>query len=69
MARDSMMENSDEHLIAVHVCKACGALTERSSVNQDSVFSGLVKCCQCGQERDLNIAILGKSAKRPPEKA
>jgi transcription elongation factor Elf1 len=60
--------SSQEEFIAVHLCKTCGAVTERSAVNADSIFSGLIKCASCGQEHDLNIQIIENSAKRPPAK-
>lgn len=64
-----MSESASEPLIAVHVCKACGAATDRSAVNPDNTITGLVKCSHCGFEGDLNIEIRGKDSKRPPSKA
>jgi transcription elongation factor Elf1 len=67
----STSPNNDEPLIAVHVCKSCGAATERSDVNAESVITGLVQCRVCGAERELNIEIRNQSGlvKRPPARA
>lgn len=62
------MESNDQ-LIATHVCKVCGSATERSAVNPDNTITGLVKCPHCGHEGDLNIEIRDKNSKRPPGKA
>jgi len=64
-----MIENANQPLIAVHVCKGCGAAIERCAVNPDNTITGLVKCPHCGHEGDLNIEIQSKSTKRPPAKA
>jgi hypothetical protein len=61
-----MNEVPNEPLTAVHVCKLCGAATERSAANPDNKITGLVKCASCGHEGDFNIEIRGKSTKRPP---
>jgi transcription elongation factor Elf1 len=64
-----MTQSTNEELIAMHICESCGAATERMAVNQESVFTGLIKCSNCGQERKLNIEIRGHSTKRPPERS
>lgn len=64
-----MSDTMDGKLRPVHVCKFCGAATERSDVNPDNTITGLVKCSNCGHEGDLNIEIRGASTKRPPAKA
>ena len=58
-------------LVAVHVCRECGVATERSKVNDDSVFTGLVRCPSCGHEGNLNLEIHGNQQlqKKPPSKA
>ena len=61
---NDMSESTNEPLIAVHVCRVCGAATERSAVNPDNTITGLVKCPSCGHEGDLNIEIRPKSTKR-----
>jgi DNA-directed RNA polymerase subunit RPC12/RpoP len=45
-------------LSAVHVCRSCGAGTERSGVSLESMINGLVRCRACGHEGPLNIEIL-----------
>jgi hypothetical protein len=45
-------------LSAVHVCRSCGAGTERSGVSLESMINGLVRCHACGYEGPLNIEIL-----------
>jgi hypothetical protein len=45
-------------LSAVHVCRSCGAGTERSGVSLASMINGLVRCRACGHEGPLNIEIL-----------
>jgi DNA-directed RNA polymerase subunit RPC12/RpoP len=45
-------------LSAVHVCRSCGAGTERSGVSLESMINGLVRCRACGHEDPLNIEIL-----------
>jgi hypothetical protein len=44
-------------LVAMHICRECGAATERSCVNPESIISGLVKCLRCGYEGQLTIEI------------
>jgi hypothetical protein len=48
----------DAQLSAVHVCRSCGAGTERSGVSLESMINGLVRCRACGYEGPLNIEIL-----------
>jgi hypothetical protein len=45
-------------LSAVHVCRSCGAGTERSGVSLESMINGLVRCRACGYEGPLNVQIL-----------
>jgi uncharacterized Zn finger protein len=45
-------------LSAVHVCRSCGAGTERTEVSLENMINGLVRCRACGHEDPLNIEIL-----------
>ena len=62
----NMNQYSDEELIAMHVCQACGTTVERATVEQESMITGFIKCPNCGHEGDLNIEIREKFNKRPP---
>lgn len=63
-----MAKDASDELIAVHLCKVCGATTERSAVNPDNTITGFVKCPHCGHEGDLNIEIRSLNGRRPPRK-
>jgi predicted RNA-binding Zn-ribbon protein involved in translation (DUF1610 family) len=62
------VEGAEEQLIAVHVCKSCGAATERSAVYAERTISGLINCPVCGYKGDLNLNIQSISKKCPPAK-
>ena len=62
------MANPEEgKLVAVHVCKACGAALERAQVQPEDLLSGLISCPNCGKAGPLNIEIVGPTKKRPPK--
>ncbi len=56
-------------MVAVHVCKFCGAPVERAQIQPEDLLSGLICCPKCGKEGPLNIEIIGPSKKRPHKAA
>ncbi len=61
-----MAHPEEGKLVAVHVCKACGAALERDQVQPEDLLSGLISCLNCGKPGPLNIEIVGPK-KRPPK--
>ena len=59
---------NDSVLTAVHLCKSCGAATERAQIPPESLISGVIPCAKCGHESALNLEIIEPSAKRPPSR-
>jgi hypothetical protein len=57
--------NEAEQFEAIHICRVCGAATERKNVNPGSLISGLIACSHCGHESHLNLEIRGIGEKRP----
>ena len=53
-------------LIAVHLCKFCGAAIERAMIAPEALISGVISCPKCGRESALNLEIIEPSVKRPP---
>jgi DNA-directed RNA polymerase subunit RPC12/RpoP len=62
-----MAHPEDGKLVAVHVCKTCGANLERAQVQPEDLLSGLISCPNCGKAGPLNIEIVGPTKKRPPK--
>ena len=53
-------------LLAVHLCKSCGAATERVQIAPEALISGVIQCPICSRESALNLEIIEPSVKRPP---
>ncbi len=53
----SMSELQRSKLIAVHLCRKCGAVVRRDQWGGAPTSSGIFRCLVCGSEGGLNVQI------------
>lgn len=61
-----MNPDNDSKLIAVHVCKSCGAKMDRAWIAPEAIISGVIPCKECGVQAALNLEVRGVTTKLPP---